>query len=117
MTKSQCPMHEEESNRSGCPIEKPGLNEFNYMPEVSNEKLADQKINLSKDRELSSIPKSKGKKDEVWEYPSPQQFYNALRRKGFEDDETLIDSMVNIHNFLNEGAWNEVLRWEALHQK
>ncbi|KAF8887289.1 cytochrome c/c1 heme-lyase [Infundibulicybe gibba] len=47
-----------------------------------------------------------------WEYPSPQQFYNALVRKGWETPEEHVETMVEIHNFLNEQAWLEVLKWE-----
>lgn len=47
-----------------------------------------------------------------WEYPSPQQFYNALVRKGWETPEEHVEMMVLCHNFLNERAWNEVLEWE-----
>jgi hypothetical protein len=47
-----------------------------------------------------------------WEYPSPQQFYNALVRKGWETPEEHVETMVDIHNFLNERAWMEVLKWE-----
>lgn len=49
-----------------------------------------------------------------WEYPSPQQFYNALARKGMEAPEENIDMMVLIHNFLNERAWQEIIEWEKL---
>ena len=49
---------------------------------------------------------------ENWVYPSPQQFYNALARKGKEAPEESIEVMVQIHNFLNERAWDEVRRWE-----
>lgn len=49
-----------------------------------------------------------------WVYPSPQQFYNALMRKGKETPEESIDVMVQIHNFLNEKAWDEVRRWEDM---
>jgi cytochrome c heme-lyase len=41
-----------------------------------------------------------------------QQFYNALKRKGWETPEHQVSTMVDIHNFLNEGCWEEVLRWE-----
>lgn len=47
-----------------------------------------------------------------WEYPSPQQFYNALVRKGWETPEEHVEMMVMVHNFLNERAWQEVLDWE-----
>ncbi|CAI4213372.1 unnamed protein product [Parascedosporium putredinis] len=51
--------------------------------------------------------------NENWEYPSPQQMYNALLRKGYQDtDITAVEEMVAVHNFLNEGAWAEVVGWE-----
>lgn len=55
-----------------------------------------------------------GEQPEKWEYPSPQQFYNALARKGWETPEENVDMMVLIHNFLNERAWQEVVEWEKL---
>lgn len=48
----------------------------------------------------------------TWVYPSPQQFYNALVRKGWETPEAAIPIMVDIHNWMNEAVWHEVLRWE-----
>ncbi|KAI4231113.1 MAG: hypothetical protein LQ352_008414, partial [Teloschistes flavicans] len=48
-----------------------------------------------------------------WEYPSPQQMYNAMLRKGYTDTpEDAVESMVAVHNFLNEGAWAEIVGWE-----
>lgn len=54
-------------------------------------------------------------KDDQWEYPSPQQFYNALVRKGWETPEESIVMMVNIHNWMNEAAWQQVRTWEEKH--
>jgi len=48
-----------------------------------------------------------------WEYPSPQQFYNALMRKGWDTPEEHVEAMVAIHNRLNEDAWSEILKWES----
>ncbi|KAJ8091841.1 holocytochrome c synthase [Marasmius tenuissimus] len=48
-----------------------------------------------------------------WEYPSPQQFHNALLRKGYNTPENQAESMVFIHNELNEYAWGQVVRWES----
>lgn len=40
--------------------------------------------------------------------------YNALLRKGYDDTPAdAVESMVAVHNFLNEGAWAEILEWEA----
>lgn len=49
-----------------------------------------------------------------WEYPSPQQFYNALVKKGWETPEENVEMMVLIHNFLNERAWQEIVEWEKV---
>ena len=79
--------------------------------EISQERAEGQRVNLPLERETSTIPKGTG--DGTWEYPSPQQMYNALLRKGYHDtDATAVESMVSIHNFLNEGAWGEILEWE-----
>lgn len=87
-------------------------NPLNYMfSEISQERAVDQKIALPIEREPSTIPKGTG--DGNWEYPSPQQMYNALLRKGYTDtDVTAVQSMVSVHNFLNEGAWAEIVEWE-----
>lgn len=113
-----CPMHKEpEPPKSqfppGCPMHKDGeLNKLNMMPELNQRPQDDQTVDLPTERVISSIPKAKGA-DAKWEYPSPQQFYNALRRKGWETPEEEIETMVDIHNFLNEEAWNEVVKWES----
>lgn len=78
---------------------------------ISNKPATNQTTKLPYDRETSSIPKGDG--TGVWEYPSPQQMYNAMLRKGYTDtDVTAVESMVAVHNFLNEGAWGEILEWE-----
>ena len=112
-----CPMHkpaeEKKTIPPGCPMHKSSeLNETNMMPNLAQTKQPDQTVDLPTERVISSIPKSK-ESDAKWEYPSPQQFYNALRRKGWETPEEHIETMVDIHNFLNEEAWNEVLKWES----
>ena len=39
--------------------------------------------------------------------------YNAMLRKGYDDTpQDAVESMVAIHNFLNEGAWAEIVAWE-----
>jgi cytochrome c heme-lyase len=39
--------------------------------------------------------------------------YNAMLRKGYTDTPVdAVESMVAVHNFLNEGAWSEILEWE-----
>lgn len=60
----------------------------------------------------SSPSEERGMRVRTWDYPSPQQFYNALVRKGWETPEEHVQTMVDIHNWLNEQAWGEVLKWE-----
>jgi cytochrome c heme-lyase len=78
---------------------------------LSNAPEKDQNYDLPLEREVSSIPKGDG--SGLWEYPSPQQMYNAMRRKGYTDTPTdAVEAMVAVHNYLNEGAWAEILEWE-----
>jgi len=81
------------------------------MPfDLSNRPAENQSQALPLSREPSTIPKGDGS---LWEYPSPQQMYNAMLRKGYTDTPVdAVESMVSIHNFLNEGAWAEIMGWE-----
>lgn len=62
-----------------------------------------------------------GKEGETWVYPSQQMFWNAMLRKGWrwKDEEGMspetMAHIIHIHNNNNEAAWEEVLKWEALH--
>lgn len=91
------------------------------MPPVNQQPAPDQPFPLSTERQVSSIPKvSEGEKEEYWIYPSQQIFWNAMLRKGWRwrnDDITQkdMDDIIKIHNANNEHAWQEVLKWEALH--
>jgi len=92
----------------------------NAPPILTQERAPSQTADLPTERTESSIPRGDGDGDgddaagkKNWEYPSPQQFYNALVRKGFPTPENEVETMVEIHNFLNEKAWDEVQKWEA----
>lgn len=93
------------------------LNPLNYMfSSISQERAPQQTVDLSVDRETSSIPR--GDSQGNWEYPSAQQMYNAMLRKGYTDTpQDAVESMVAVHNFLNEGAWNEIIGWERTFAK
>eukprot|EP00568_Trieres_chinensis_P003225 CAMPEP_0183296350 /NCGR_PEP_ID=MMETSP0160_2-20130417/3942_1 /TAXON_ID=2839 ORGANISM="Odontella Sinensis, Strain Grunow 1884" /NCGR_SAMPLE_ID=MMETSP0160_2 /ASSEMBLY_ACC=CAM_ASM_000250 /LENGTH=361 /DNA_ID=CAMNT_0025457957 /DNA_START=221 /DNA_END=1306 /DNA_ORIENTATION=- len=98
---------------------------------------SDQRVPLSTVRTISSIPrgssgddsdafasqggeKSKGcapshqpDGSSRWVYPSEQQLYNAMRRKGWDiQDESTVPHVLRIHNAVNERGWAEVRRWE-----
>ena len=89
-------------------------NPLNYMfSYISQERAPNQTVDLPVEREISSIPR--GDSDSKWEYPSPQQMYNAMLRKGYTDTpQNAVESMVAVHNFLNEGAWEEIVGWERV---
>lgn len=120
-----CPMKSKTDSKPDvpavCPMKKPNnkeeseLNPLNNMPSfISSEKLPGQTIDLPTERTFSSIPRGTDESDGVWEYPSPQQMLNAMVRKGKGEGiaEDAVESMVDVHNFLNEGAWQEILEWE-----
>ena len=94
------------------------LDPRNNMPSEPNQRRAPgQRSDLSVSRERSSIPKS-GADGGYWTYPSPQMFYNALVRKNKAEDvdESDMDSVVMVHNAMNEDTWRRVAQWEKLHE-
>lgn len=91
----------------------------NQMPTGNQEPWPGQQQRLSTERVQSAIPKGKseGESGETWTYPSPQQFYNALKRKGKGADvsEEQVDTLVSIHNNMNDVTWQLLLEWEQWH--
>ena len=80
-----------------------------------------QTTSLSITRVVSSIPKS----EEVtpshqptgvdkWVYPSEQQYFNAMKRKGYNPEERDISVILAIHNLVNEQGWTKIKEWESL---
>jgi len=115
-TPSRCPVDHSAMKKKAatapaeCPVKHEEVNPRNQMPNLPQHSIStNQEASLSTERVSSSIPRDE---QSTWDYPSPQQFYNALVRKGWETPEESIDTMVDIHNFLNEQAWGEVLKWE-----
>lgn len=110
---AKCPVdHDPSPKPAQCPVDHENINPLNQMPTLSQDPAKHQAIQLPITRTESSIPRDESTK---WEYPSPQQFYNALVRKGWETPEEHVETMVEIHNFLNEEAWEEVRKWEKRH--
>lgn len=102
---STCPVHPESRSRWA-------FNVRNSMPSIPNEPLnASKHAALPTSREMSTIPMNE--QGEVWQYPSPQQMLNAMSRKGYDGTNPEdVPAMVAVHNWLNEGSWEEILRWE-----
>eukprot|EP00548_Thalassiothrix_antarctica_P013114 CAMPEP_0194167866 /NCGR_PEP_ID=MMETSP0154-20130528/3013_1 /TAXON_ID=1049557 /ORGANISM="Thalassiothrix antarctica, Strain L6-D1" /LENGTH=451 /DNA_ID=CAMNT_0038878865 /DNA_START=1 /DNA_END=1356 /DNA_ORIENTATION=- len=92
------------------------ISQVNNMPSQANQLPApQQEEELSTERIPSTIPKIDGK--DKWVYPSPQMFYNALVRKNKLDDDTTeedMESVVALHNNMNERTWKQVLEWEKI---
>lgn len=92
--------------------------------------------NLSKDREISTIPRAVMEPSQLnsaeraalpanneadtghdresgnWIYPSQEMFFNAMQRKGHSANPSDMQSIVPIHNAVNERAWSEIKAWE-----
>lgn len=114
-----------QENKQGLPFGLPASIEESAKHPQSP--LPDQKIPLSTRRVVSSIPRAdelrpdeEGKtaphqpeSHPQWIYPSEQQFYAAMRRKGWQGvDERTIPTVVRIHNAVNERGWTQVRQWE-----
>jgi cytochrome c heme-lyase len=103
---------------------------------------ADKRIRLGTDRQVSSIPRgdltvdvagnqtaaalppphqhtlspdtTSTQTNNHWIYPSEQQLYNAMRRKGWTNvPEDSISTVLNIHNHINERTWQHIQDWEG----
>lgn len=122
---------ESSSTGGGCPVKHPEYNVYsqpidktNQMPKGVKTQLpvATQRSELSTNRVSSTIPKGggggsdgTGSSTNTWTYPSPQQFYNALARKGKLDDDAAeedMETVVALHNNMNEKTWAQVTEWE-----
>ena len=91
------------------------------FPDVSH-RSPNQKFPLSAIPVNSSIPRSgvdpkTGADYNTWIYPSPQRFYNAMERKGWNPSERDMPHVVSIHNTVNERTWAMVKKWEEFHSE
>lgn len=134
-----CPVHQaaEEQKQPAAPLHQDRAYEFvecpmraaarsdvidptNMMPPPNQVPAPDQPFALPLNRQESRIPRAGSKQN--WVYPSEQMFWNAMLRKGWrwrEDDLGPQDmsNIIKIHNQNNEQAWQEILKWEAMHAK
>ncbi|KAE8543643.1 hypothetical protein D1P53_000358 [Cryptococcus gattii VGV] len=110
---AQCPMHQADvppapataNAPAKCPIQHDALDPTTHMPvNLSLSRQPDQKLDLPTERTASTIPR-----------PSTApggEAYGTGNTKGWETPEDSVEVMVAIHNFLNERAWDEVMKWE-----
>lgn len=76
-----------------------------------------QRAALSSAPVASSIPRGGADQaaDSKWIYPSPQRFFNAMTKKGWNPQEPDMAWVVSIHNTVNEQTWQKVLEYEKFH--
>jgi len=121
---SECPIQEVSGGGASGPVlvpvpsDKSDIDPTNMMPPANQMPSPDQPFLLPTDRQKSSIPNPNT--GQPWVYPSQQMFWNAMKRKGWQwgkDDISAndMDHIIKIHNANNESAWQEVLKWEAMH--
>jgi cytochrome c heme-lyase len=119
--KNDNPLH---NQHEGCPVKHNGEElkynaiandiEYNQKPSVG------QKSPLSVAREESNIPKGSFTPShqpvnaEKWVYPSQQQYFNAMKRKGYDPKENEIPAVLAIHNTVNEQGWSKIVEWERM---
>lgn len=139
MVKDECPyQHDSLNSRSSSNLPSKFLpndhhiNSSTNLPETSKLQSDTTPISqqLPTNRTASSIPRTDTPHDDnnntdsststsnsrTWMYPSPKMFYNALLRKGYDTKPEDVEVMVDVHNFLNEQVWSEVLKWEHRHK-
>jgi len=120
---ASCPVKHEDAPHSSCPASTSSseTNPLNNMPKVAEQSTwPGQEEALGTNRVKSTIPKGdftpahqdNAEQSETWVYPSEQQFFNAMKRKGWKAQEQDMSTIVAIHNAVNERTWNEVLKWE-----
>ncbi|ODV92124.1 hypothetical protein CANCADRAFT_715 [Tortispora caseinolytica NRRL Y-17796] len=107
----ECPVdHQKLSKSETCPVDHGAREQWLKMA-YKDRKQKPSEFVLSSGREVSSIPKGE-KGQGNWIYPSQEQFYNALVRKNRDASPEDMQTIVPIHNAVNERAWFEIMRWE-----
>jgi cytochrome c heme-lyase len=116
------------ASASSCPVVKEDAPPAS-LEEAANHAqtpLPDQSWPLRTDRQVSSIPRGDvpagtgphhqptATSTARWVYPSEQQLYNAMRKKGWSNiPEDSISAVLHIHNNINEGTWRKIQDWEG----
>lgn len=85
---SACPVMHQKNKKNNKAVQynvySQPIDPSNQMPVNPNNRALyeNQAYPLSQERVKSSIPKGGAEDGEKWSYPSPQMFYNSVRRKG-----------------------------------
>lgn len=130
---SGCPVQHDKSPKESCPVknlspkttpgnddETSGYNARANDLVFGQQRQKDQSVMLSTERSISTIPKGEytphhqPEQTEKWVYPSEQQYFNAMKRKGWNPQEADVPVILAIHNAVNEKGWTQIKQWEAL---
>lgn len=117
-----CPVHKKstaENLAPGCTSDFTTVQtqtaSHGYLTDVPQTTFIDDKIPLSNIVISSSIPKGGSDKNDNWQYPSPQRFFNAMKKKGYNPRSEDMQTVVSIHNTVNEKCWKNILEYEKYH--
>lgn len=95
---------DKERTNSSCSSSQTAGSNIPIIPESAMRHLGDK-------RTESSIPGKASK----WIYPSERQFYRSTLAKGHHVDSRLVPTVVQIHNAINEKAWEKLMEYEDMH--
>lgn len=93
---------------TGCPLGYGSPENSAELQEKASRVQIPENSRMSSEREVSSIPKHDGK----WAYPSPVQFYRNAVAKGHDVDPNDMNTVVGIHNAVNEETWRRIVDME-----
>ena len=80
--------------------------------DVSDQPAASDDAAAQNNEARPTVPVHQPTNSSQWMYPSEQQFYNAMRKKGYNPPIEAIPSVLKIHNAVNERSWLQVRKWE-----
>lgn len=128
---SKCPIDDDAKQiwleSAKCPVDLPGsewaskvLVSPHFNTEAIEVSAAEPMMissdpNLPTDRDISSIPRTSTGSN--WVYPSQKQFFDAMRRKQWDPSAKDMETVVPIHNAVNERAWYHIQDWERSNLK
>lgn len=110
---------QQQQQESKCPVDHEArevwLRQTKQDVECSSEHLMSShqyqtSVALPESRQVSSIPRTGSGAN--WIYPSQKQFYEAMLRKNWDPHAPDMQTVVPLHNSVNERVWNYINFWE-----
>lgn len=116
-TTSSSSLQTTQREEDGAPVNQPSLSserKVSSIPRASNHER--QRLNSAEAAALPANGERESGHDREsgnWIYPSQSMFFAAMKRKGHEPSAPDMETIVPIHNAVNERAWAEIKEWEA----